>query len=339
MSAQKNTDDKQTEQETPLSDVEQRDQARIRLGERLSTARESKEISLNEASERLRIHKTYLQGLESGDWSALPEEVYAMGFLRQYAALLGVNVSKDIEALKPCEYKLTKPFTMPDPPIAMNRGWAIAAAACFLLLLVLFNVVDEEKEEFPFLQDLQNNIAELSLSELNPSESNSSEQDASPEANSPVLIEPAVSPKPATVRSDNIEAGPSTSESQNPQVTKTTAISSAESPVASPVKLPKQSERSTSGHQYRLTAIDQDVWLQLHAPNGDLLKEALLRSGQRMEVYSGEDFLLLTSGNPLVLRIEIDGRRVVGVGTLGEKHKVLRDFRLTPPASDTGNEP
>jgi len=312
MNSQQNTDDKQTEQETALTDAEQRNQIRILLGERLSAARESKEISLNEASERLRIHKSYLQGLESGDWSALPGEVYAMGFLRQYAALIGVNVSADIEALKPGEYKLTKPFTMPDPPIAMNRGWAIAAAACFLLLLVLFNVVDEEKEEFTPYQDSQITVTPM------------------PDLISPASIEPAPTSKAQTTPSVNDKAETLIAESQTTEA--------SEAKVIVPPEAPVQSEQSHSGHQFRLTAIDQDVWLQLHAPNGNLLKEALLRSGQRMELYSDEAYLLLTSGNPLVLRIEIDGRRIVDAGTLGEKNKVLRDFRLIAPANDAGNE-
>ncbi len=63
----------------------------IDLGSELREAREAKGISLAEAEAETRIRERYLQALESNDWAALPTMVQARGFLRNYAAFLGLD--------------------------------------------------------------------------------------------------------------------------------------------------------------------------------------------------------------------------------------------------------
>ncbi len=60
-------------------------------GARLKQAREEKGISLAEAEEATRIKAVYLAALESSDWGALPSEVQARGFLRNYASFLELD--------------------------------------------------------------------------------------------------------------------------------------------------------------------------------------------------------------------------------------------------------
>lgn len=302
---------------------------RVRLGGSLSRARQARGISIHDASERLRIRTHYLEALESGDWAPLPEEVYVMGFLRQYASLLGVDISNDIEALKSGEYQLTKPFTMPDPPIAMNLTWAIAAGACFVLLLILFNVVDEgEKEQLPPPSTLSLTAPD-STSPEQPSEQASlpemagdtaSEAAPSTEAQAPAAK--AVLETPAEVQPAPASAAPAPTTQPEPAAVVTVPATSPEVP-------------ASSSHDYQISAVDEDVWLQVHAPDGSLIKEALLRSGQSLRLNSAEAYLLITAGNPLALRVSIDGKIVAETGTLGEKEKVLRDHRLIP--ADSGS--
>jgi len=325
-------------EETPLSETELRNQARIQLGKKLSSSRESKAMSLSEVCDRLRIQIIYLQGLESGDWSRLPEEVYVMGFLRQYAALLGVDISSETEALKPSEYQLTKPFTMPDPPIAMNRGWAIAASVAFLLLLVLFNVVNEEQEEITTPQSALDNTI------IPPAAMESKEQ--------------ANSTPPAEIKQPNIKTAPATDKTTakqhsvlttgkplKPELlpaqtiklknTSSEATKPEKTNASPPAKKNKTATAPYAGHRFRLKAVDQNVWLQLHTPDGKLLKEALLRAGETLSINAPQAHLLLTSGNPLALRISIDGQLLVDAGMLGEKDKVLRNYSLQIPARKT----
>lgn len=316
---------------------------RVRLGERLSQARQTHEMSLSEASERLRIRANYLEALESGDWTPLPEEVYVMGFLRQYAGLLGVDISADIEALKPGEYQLTKPFTMPDPPIAMNRAWAITAAACFFVLLILFNVVDEgEKERIPAQPPATLPLTEQQAPAQTEGQVAVMTEEPARELSAPLQETDTAetnlnTPTPQAASPDEI-AGPDQATSvkavSDQHAAATTAPEDQVS-VVSVIEHEASADQSgeaaqTTYHSYQISAVDQDVWLQVHAPDGSLVKEALLRGGQSMVLSSSDAYLLLTAGNPLALSISIDGNNVAAPGTLGEKDKVLHDHRLDP---------
>ena len=109
----------------------------------LKHARETQELSLEEAVVALKLRVVYLKALESGNWDEMPGEVYAIGFLKQYAAYLSLDISESVQLLKTGDYTLTKPLTFPDPPIAPNKTWVIIAALAFIVLFILFNLFDD----------------------------------------------------------------------------------------------------------------------------------------------------------------------------------------------------
>jgi cytoskeleton protein RodZ len=61
------------------------------VGSALRESRESHGISLEEASRVTRIGKNYLTALEEGTFDTLPNPAYVKGFLRAYAAFLGLS--------------------------------------------------------------------------------------------------------------------------------------------------------------------------------------------------------------------------------------------------------
>lgn len=67
------------------------------LGERLRAARESQGISLSQAAAETRILQRYLVALEDGDYPNLPGDVYVRGFIRNYAAFLGLSADELID--------------------------------------------------------------------------------------------------------------------------------------------------------------------------------------------------------------------------------------------------
>src|SRR5262245_23645699 len=67
------------------------------LGERLHTARESQGIGLAQAAVETRILQRYLVALEDGDFQHLPGDVYARGFVRNYAVYLSLPAEELIE--------------------------------------------------------------------------------------------------------------------------------------------------------------------------------------------------------------------------------------------------
>jgi cytoskeleton protein RodZ len=61
------------------------------VGSTMRESRESRGISLEEASRVTRIGKNYLTALEEGTFDTLPNPAYVKGFLRAYAAFLGLS--------------------------------------------------------------------------------------------------------------------------------------------------------------------------------------------------------------------------------------------------------
>ena len=110
------------------------------IGRRLREARENRRISIDEVARELKLRAVYLAALEEGDWDTLPGDIYGIGFIRQYARFLELDLEDDIAHIKSGEYRLTRPLTFPDPPIAPAKRWAVTAALLFILLLIAFNI-------------------------------------------------------------------------------------------------------------------------------------------------------------------------------------------------------
>jgi len=115
------------------------------IGNKLSQSRSDSGKSLEEAVRKLKIRKSHLLALENGNWEQMPDDVYVLGFLRQYSQHLHVDLSDEMHRLKNDQYALTKPLTFPDPPVAPSRRWAWVAGAAFVLLFILFNITTEKQ--------------------------------------------------------------------------------------------------------------------------------------------------------------------------------------------------
>ena len=61
------------------------------LADKLRGERERKGLSIKDVASATSIRALYIEGLESGDYSKLPAEVYIKGFIRNYASYLGLD--------------------------------------------------------------------------------------------------------------------------------------------------------------------------------------------------------------------------------------------------------
>lgn len=66
------------------------------LGEMFKQRRKEMNLSLKEVENGTSIRMSYLQSIEDGDVSKLISPIYAQGFIRQYAAFLGMDGEKVI---------------------------------------------------------------------------------------------------------------------------------------------------------------------------------------------------------------------------------------------------
>jgi len=95
------------------------DQNLIAIGQRLSEARASRQISLEQAEEETRIRLKYLMAMESGEFDTLPNIAVARGFLRSYARYLGLDPSQLLEEF---ERVYPHPVSQPLRHPASERG-------------------------------------------------------------------------------------------------------------------------------------------------------------------------------------------------------------------------
>lgn len=70
------------------------------IGSLLKDRREELGLSLQDAAERTRIRKSYLQSLEESRFSDLPGQAYVTGFIRVYSRYLGLDSAPLLEKLE-----------------------------------------------------------------------------------------------------------------------------------------------------------------------------------------------------------------------------------------------
>lgn len=134
-------------------------------GEDLRVRREELGYSLQKVEDETKIRKVYLEALENENFSVLPPKVYSVGFVKNYARFLGLDVNQATQQFKLLAYgneqpeeehyvntdNLNKPL-LPSWLTATN----VFAAAAFLLLAIWIgnylvsyfagqNIVDEQK--------------------------------------------------------------------------------------------------------------------------------------------------------------------------------------------------
>ena len=99
--------------------------SRSTVGDRLRDAREARGVDLFRVERDTKIRHKFLAALEDGDFADLPGDVYARGFLRNYASYLGLDAD-EIEEEWRREAGSTPPVREPafvgPRPLTMRRG-------------------------------------------------------------------------------------------------------------------------------------------------------------------------------------------------------------------------
>jgi cytoskeleton protein RodZ len=127
------------------------------LGEDLRAAREARNLTLSDISERIHIRTIYLQSLEAEDWGAIDAPVYVRGFLRTYARFLGLDPEESVarfNAALPVGAGASAPPSAVSSSLrtAPRRGpsiWLLlgAAVAAVLVLFVAYNFIKLQQDQ------------------------------------------------------------------------------------------------------------------------------------------------------------------------------------------------
>ncbi len=106
-----------------------------RAGADLRAARERLGWELADAAAYLRIRSPHLEALEAGRLSDLPANAYALGFLRTYAAALGLDPEEMVRRFRAEATEMTCRTELDFPAPVPERG--LPAGAIMLLGIVL----------------------------------------------------------------------------------------------------------------------------------------------------------------------------------------------------------
>jgi len=321
----------QTQHEENLEPLSGRASLLHDIGQQLRQAREAKNEAIHKPVRKLKIPVNHIEALESGNWDALPDDVYVIGFLRQYSTYLNIDLSDEINRLKNSDYSLTKPLTFPDPPVAPSRRWAWLSGGAFVLLFIIFNItntnhIDEEVTQ-PHADAPEAASVVTSKATSENTITAASRQPATP------YPAPETLPQPAQLAS--IQSETQTIPTMKPaSISKTNTIKPSDALVAVNTPIEPTPTNSPRRHTFRFEAVTAPVWIQIFAPNragngkGRLIKEMLLKKGHHSNIRRRTESLWITCGNALALRIKVDKKTVVDTGKLGAGKKVLRDYHF-----------
>lgn len=141
------------------------------MGEKLFRFRNEKGVSLEEVACRINVKKEYLEKIEKNALSDLPPEVYVRGYLKKYAAFIGLEEGVILGQYKKERgiQKSLLAFNCPADESLIKSGFSLSVTPRFLaffsfLLLFLFSSVYFYREIKKFSQ---NPLLVLSTSQTN----------------------------------------------------------------------------------------------------------------------------------------------------------------------------
>jgi cytoskeleton protein RodZ len=113
----------------------------ISVGDRLRDAREVRGLDLYRVERDTKIRHKYLSALESGDYADLPGDVYARGFLRNYATYLGLDPDEVVDEWRresgPSADGTSPMLGAPRPMAVPRRGFFLQTSHLVLVAVVL----------------------------------------------------------------------------------------------------------------------------------------------------------------------------------------------------------
>lgn len=270
------------------------------LGERFRSIRESRGISREEMSRRLRVSPRVIQDIESDQWDRLGASVYVRGHLTSYAKILGVPtvvVSLALQSLEP-----PAPLALTVSAPASDSWWSrYSSAATYVVLTLLlaipiFTMVPKRgvNSPIPLVRSMEDNEVGPSIRE--------------PENVSPLLPQPSSSTPLSAVDFVGPPERASGSAALNPPLLPTQnsePLMASMTPIGNMAQKP---ELGAGAHRIELS-FTEDSWLELVDSNGTKLAYGIARAGEtRQHLVSTS--VAMSIGNVGGVRLNVDGEAV-----------------------------
>ncbi|MEK7544124.1 MAG: helix-turn-helix domain-containing protein [Patescibacteria group bacterium] len=108
------------------------------VGSILKEAREAKHLTFEQAELSTKIRAKFLAGIESDDYSSLPSQAYAKGFVKNYAEFLGIPAPTILAFFRRQTQEITRSSILPTGVAqSLNRAWFQLTPGKFLIFLFM----------------------------------------------------------------------------------------------------------------------------------------------------------------------------------------------------------
>ncbi len=292
-----------------------------RVGQALRAARERLGWELPEVAKTLRIGLDYLEALEAGRIGQLPAPAYALGYLRAYAAALGLDPREQVRRFKSLSGDLQQRIELNFPVPMPERG--VPTGAVLLLTLVLAVIVyagwyrlsGEGRLPAEVVRPIPERLAPLAMQAIPPT--------------------PRFSPEPVAPPAETAAIDQPAPPAPMPSVPPSSAAAAALPVAPAPQTIPAAPDEPRIVLRARA-----DTWLQVRDRSGPVLLNRTLKTGETWPVPPQKPNLVLTTGNAGGTELLVDGVLAPALGNSGAVRRdvpldpdLLRDGKLTLPRS------
>ncbi|MBR8378598.1 helix-turn-helix domain-containing protein [Burkholderia cenocepacia] len=293
------------------------------VGSRLAQLRETKGWSVDDVSARLKVAPQKLRALESGDISHLPGVTFALGVVRSYAKMLGVDPEPFAQALRRergvPEVDLSMPASsgtdLPRGRVSIPLGgssrhhpwlWGTGIVIVAVVAVLMWHTGGDSSS---LLARFKGGEAEHASAASATAASSSAEEAATNGASAAVANEV---PAPAAASAAPAQSIASAVPAPAAPVATATASQPVAATAAASAAAPAQpaSVVVAAGQSMVELKVKQDCWFSVRDKNGKELFSALVRAGETKQV-AGDGPFKVTIGNKAGLdAVAFDGKPV-----------------------------